>query len=139
MIENILFFISLLIIAIVILNLLNLSLYLSKKRYKYLKMCTKIGLDNKKRKRFILYENGIIYGLIFIPSTILSLIMSVVLSYFFNLKYIEGYAIKILNMRYYFLSLFVLILFLFLIVVLTSKLALKFANGSDGIDKAHID
>lgn len=102
-------------------------------------MCTKIGLDNKKRKRFILYENGIIYGLIFIPSTILSLIMSVVLSYFFNLKYIEGYAIKILNMRYYFLSLFVLILFLFLIVVLTSKLALKFVNDSNRMDKAHID
>lgn len=120
--ENILITISLVISCIMILNLFNVSLYMAKRRYKYLDLCTKIGLQNKNRSKIILYEQIILFSIISIISFILSLAISIVATYAFNLSYIDNYDVNILKIRYYFIVVILFFILIFAIVFLMSFL-----------------
>lgn len=120
--ENILITISLVISFIMVLNLFNVSLYMSKRRYNYLDLCTKIGLRNKNRSKIILYEQIILFSIISIISFFLSLTISIVATYAFNLSYIDNYDVNILKIRYYFIIVILFFIFIFAIVFIMSYL-----------------
>lgn len=121
--SKILNIISILIFIVMILNLFNISLYMAKKRYSFLNMCKKIGLNDIEKKRFILYENVTIFSIVIIISIIISAIVSFVLTNLFNnyLKHYD-YAFNVISFKYYPLVILFFIIILTLFIYIFTKL-----------------
>lgn len=120
--------ISILIFVIMILNLFNISVFINKKRLKFLNMCQNIGFSKLERNKFILYESMIIFGIISIVSFIISLAFSIALKYVFNKVYLRDLYISILNLRYYFFVFVIFIIVIFGFIVLFSYIINLYLN-----------